>query len=92
MLLLIGCNKDQMIGFDKTIKTDMKQLSRVDVQQINSDGSFGDVTTIGDKDSVDLLILKTEVLQRHILAYTVALRISIFRQKFIHFIPSKILK
>ncbi|MFC6038788.1 hypothetical protein ACFPYN_04880 [Paenisporosarcina macmurdoensis] len=55
MLLLIGCNQDQVIGFDETIETDMKQLSRVDVQQINSDGSFEDVTTIGDKDSVDLL-------------------------------------
>ncbi len=55
MLLLIGCNQGQFIGFDETIKTDMKKLSRVDVQLINSDGSFVDETIIADKDSVDLL-------------------------------------
>ena len=54
-LLLIGCNKDEFIGFDETVKTNMKQLSRVDVQKINSDGSFGDDTMITDNDSVDLL-------------------------------------
>lgn len=55
MLLLIGCNKNEVIGFEETVETDMKQLSRVDVQKKNSDGSFGDETIIGDKDSVDLL-------------------------------------
>lgn len=55
IMLLAGCNKEEFIGFDETVKTDMKQLSRVDVQKINSDGSFGDDTMITDKDSVDLL-------------------------------------
>jgi len=55
MLLLIGCNKDEFIGFEETVETDMKQLSRVDVQKINSDGSFVDETIFADKDSVDLL-------------------------------------
>lgn len=48
-LMLVGCGENEKFtGIDD-------RLTRVDVQEINSDGSYGDVVMITEKDTIELL-------------------------------------
>jgi len=55
ILLLTGCKDVSKDAADETSDSDMEQLFKVDVQQINLDGSNGKHTTITDENKLNLL-------------------------------------
>jgi len=55
ILLVEGCNEVDNSDADETSNSVIKQLFKVDVQIINSDGSKGKHTTITDENNLNLL-------------------------------------
>jgi hypothetical protein len=55
LLLIVGCSDVNNNDATETSNLDMKQLFKVDVQKINSDGSNGKHTTITDENKLNLL-------------------------------------
>ena len=55
ILLVEGCNEVNNNDADETSNSVIKQLFKVDVQIINSDGSNGKHTTITDENNLNLL-------------------------------------